>query len=350
MIGLFIVPLLLGNFCLQSIDYFNDCDGSNDRYEIVNDPDDTTGWNNAYSLTENVIYNSAFLNSDDEDFYSFTNGSYYRPLAIQVFSNDQIATIGIYDTTYALLFWYNSDVQFTYSAFRDYLIHLVPNETIYISVHANTTASYYSIKANTNPNLSGINVISASNASSNIKFNLYYGQSNLTNIKYKIDSSCNYFINNSFVYTYNLAFNYAINFWNTVGGLELKIVSSGQNVVLKVGSYLDMHDLDSSVTHDTLGVTIIHAFRDYPITSFSASVIMVNNNYSLFDYFGSTTSQIYKAICDVCIHEIGHSLGLAHSSSNKKKNLMYPFADNVEIINLLGDGDYSSYNYLWGSL
>ena len=77
---------------------------------------------------------------------------------------------------------------------------------------------------------------------------------------------------------------------------------------------------------------------------------MVNNNYSLFDYFGSTTSQIYKAICDVCIHEIGHSLGLAHSSSNKKKNLMYPFADNVEIINLLGDGDYSSYNYLWGSL
>ena len=143
---------------------------------------------------------------------------------------------------------------------------------------------------------------------------------------------CNYFINNSFVYTYNLAFNYSINLWNTVGGLDLKIVSSGKNVILKVGSYLDMHDLDSTVTYNTLGVTIVSAIRDYPITSFSASVIMINNDCSLFDHFGSAASQIYKAICDVCIHEIGHSLGLAHSSSNKKKNLMYPYADSVEII------------------
>ena len=70
----------------------------------------------------------------------------------------------------------------------------------------------------------------------------------------------------------------------------------------------------------------------------------------MFNNFGSTTTQIFSAICDVCIHEIGYSIGLGHSSTGCTKNLMYEYADDVEIHNCLGDGDYSSYDYLWGSL
>ena len=236
---------------------------------------------------------------------------------------------------------YNSGITIDYYHFSSYLVSVGPGDTLYISVSATTINSNYQIIVNTNPNLSGVNIIKHSDGS---EPNRYFGSSNLSSINYYIDSSCD--VNAGYSnYTYRNAYIDAVNEWNKVGNLYLNIVSnpSSANVILKAAP-------PSYFSNDVLGVTYTTVTKDgwfINVTyNFKSSEVLVNNDYI---YYGNNNNiQTYKNIVSVCFHELGHSIGLDHATTTK--NFMYPTANMVTInpFNEIGDGDVASYLYIYG--
>ena len=333
--ALFLSTFLVIN-SIFGISLFND---GNTRYDSLPDFNDTTSWNDAYSLQANQNYHAVFKDYLDEDFYSFSS-TYLRSVAIEVTSSSQTANVYIYSSLNSTPLSYTTPITFNYNNFADKLVCMAPNSTIYIKVCASTTASYYDIIANDNPNFSGVSIKKHSNGHAPTRYFGYAAQ-NITEIKFYCDIMCSNYSTGYGSFTYEDAYNDAIHEWNKLSNLNVHIVNNlfAANVVLYVNP-------SSYFTNNQLGKNDANVTLSSGQYYFTCTQVHVDRDYT--NYLGSTNYETYRNIVSNCIQQIGYSIGLYNS--NKVKNYMYSPIQSVTIdpFNQIGDGDVSSYLYIYG--
>ena len=311
----------------------------NTRYDTLLDLNDTTSWNDTYSLSANQSYHAIFKDYMDEDFYTFSS-TYLRSVAIEVTSSNQVAQVYIYSNLNSTPLSYSTPMTFNYDNFADKLVCMAPNSTIYIKVCASTTASYYDIIANDNPNFSGVSIKKHTNGHEPTRY-FGYPKQNITEIKFYCDTSCSNYYTNYGSFTFEDAYIDAVHEWNKISNLNIHIINnlSAANVVLYVNpsSYFPLNQLGQN------NASVTSSGGQYYFTCTQAHV---DNDYT--NYLGSTSYETYRNIVSNCIQQIGYSIGL--NNSTKVKNYMYYPITNVTInpFNEIGDGDVSSYLYIYG--
>lgn len=314
--------------------------GEGIRYITKPDIHDTTGWMDSHSLVANSSYSAIFMHYFDDDYYSFTS-QFLRSVSIEVFSSQQTANIEVYKNgvdNSDLVASFTSQSSYNFSNSSSNLICMAPNDTLYIRVTATTTASNYSIKANTNPSYSGVSIVKDSN---NNEPSTYFGYSTLTVIYYYIDTSCNIAANGNGSYTITNAYNAALTEWNKVGNLSFVRVynQSLANVTLSAKS---TSNFTGTVEYRDLGC------GNYTVSNsnFSCTECSVINDYH--QCLGSSHYETYLNYVSLCFHMIGHSIGLNHN--NYYQNFMFwdLFGCSINPFNAIGDGDVASYLYIYG--
>ena len=142
-------------------------------------------------------------------------------------------------------------------------------------------------------------------------------------------------------FTYEDAYNDAIPEWNKLSNLNVHIVNNlfAANVVLYVNP-------SSYFTNNQLGKNDANVTLSSGQYYFTCTQVHVDRDYT--NYLGSTNYETYRNIVSNCIQQIGYSIGLYNS--NKVKNYMYSPIQSVTIdpFNQIGDGDVSSYLYIYG--
>ena len=325
------IPLLVSSITILSINSLGD------RYQILPDPHDTNYWYDAQPLSADTPYQSVFKDPNDDDYYTFT-ATNLRSFAVKVTSTSQIASISVFkNNTSNLVAHYNSNVAYNYASFSSNLVSIGPNETIFIQVIPSVTSSYYTIWIDSNPNLSGVSILKANGNEEPLT---YYGSANLTQINYYVDSSCNITFGS---YSFANAYLDALNEWNKVGNLNLNIVNNASyaDVILSTDSVINLYP-DIGKTQYTFVQHLIGLNTYYDF--YASSIRVVGDWY----FYGSNYSNAYEALVKTCIHEVGHSIGLGHSNYNTN----YMYGSSLTGIpgtsNYIGDGDVSSYLYIYG--
>ena len=325
---------------------------SGDRYQVIEDPHDTTSWNNAYILTEENTYNAIFKGPNDSDYYTFTATRGVNAY-ISVSCLSDIADIEFYNyTSNGNHVYYSSDSIMPSNTPNSSTILVLPGETLRIKTTSTTTGCYYSIRVETN--LSNSERAIESLFGNDIKCETYYGSSNLTTIKYKLDNSCNTMIDS--IHSIANAYAYAIDYWNQLEKINLTLVTTGQNVLLKAASPSDLstlypNDWDSSYM---AGITEIkYNFVLFVGYNFKATNVYVRNDATNYDFFTPLVlggASLYQFYCFNCVHEIGHSLGLRHRYNYNPFNIMNAVLNTGNFLNYkFGDCDLISYDYIWGN-
>lgn len=328
------------------------------REPIIPECNETTGWNDAISLSYTKTY-AAFSSHNDFDFYTFTapkTRCVY--VLLEDFDNNDPdlpddATIYIYRATNlsAETSYYNSKAK-TYSTFSNNLITVDRNTTIFIKVTSRYYATNYSIRVIENPNLSGVSKYSCD----------YYYSQGKTTIKYKLDNNM-YTIVNGTSTTYAQIFNDAISIWNDVGNLQLVLTTGNdQDLTVNIETVSNLDHQAGADTGHVIGLTDYHMENNgwwfWQTTTFVATRIQIASDFANYtdieSYIASvssglniTTGEAHRLfILNATIHELGHSLGIDHYL-NENKNIMY---EHTTCITTLFDGDIASYLSIWGNL
>lgn len=314
----------------------------NTKSGYISDPNDTTSWNNAYVLSADTAYNAILKDSDDEDFYRFSP-SCLRSIAIRVSCSNQNATINVYkNSTSNLVATYLSNVTIDYSNFSDKLVAGGSSDTIYIKVSSSITASYYTIAADTNPNLSGISIFRSANGSDPTHyFNVSPHPSVIT---YYIDPDCFFTSAGYPAKTFANAFTDAIGEWNKLGQLSLNTTATESNANVKLYARDSSYFSGNQITdHDA---TIVTSWFFGTTHKFNCTYGSILNTVSTYGPSGSYST--YLSIVQTCINLIGCTFGLSYST--KEQNFMYDpvSASTIFPYNNIGDGDVSSYLYIYG--
>lgn len=314
---------------------YNHDDVLMERYLDLPDPNETTGWHDAYALN-NATTPGVFGENDYYDFYTYSTNK-YEALAITV-SSQYTENVFIYkNSTSTLLFNYSSSIQLSYSSFQPYLVYTSPGDSFFIKIaRGNTPIHYYDIQVNSNPNLSGVSILSHDTYGEPTQ---YYGSAGTNEIKYRITNSSNVIIGTT--KTYADVYAEALQIWNYVGNLHLALVASGENVVLDT---CDRDTMTSMSSQSAVGLTFYNIASINGAVNFSASHVYLLNSSSL--YGDATTAYSYALEC--ALHEIGHTLGLKHCGATTPHNIMHAYMFQFD--GWIGDGDIASYKYIWGSL